>query len=246
MRLFEWFDKIHYIVVCAGLASPLLLQPVLAPSVTFDDDKNVWSRYATKANIWIGIFSFIGNWWYTHYFYSVLGARYTFPSWDVNGVPIAMFFATHFYFCFYHALSNMVLRKIETTFKAGTPRTLFLVTIVCLMSYVTAYMETLTISSFECYNFSDREFMYSLGSAFYAIYFIVSFPMFYRVDNDKNADHDHTAFDCAIESLATGMMVLLLLDFVRVSIGEDLVFRLDRPCKLDASLSCGSFKGALC
>ncbi len=31
---------------------------------------------------------------------------------DLNGVPIPMYFATHFYFCFYHTLSNMALRKV--------------------------------------------------------------------------------------------------------------------------------------
>lgn len=29
-------------------------------------------------------------------------------------MPIAMFFATHFYFCFYHTLSNMALHKVQT------------------------------------------------------------------------------------------------------------------------------------
>jgi cycloeucalenol cycloisomerase len=85
-----------------------------------------------QANTWIAIFSFIGNYWYTHYFYVVLGAKYTFPSWDVNGtgitigrismalylsgVPIALFFATHFYFSFYHTLSNMVRSSLLERF----------------------------------------------------------------------------------------------------------------------------------
>ena len=28
-------------------------------------------RYSFKANLWIFIFGFIGNYWYTHYFYNV-------------------------------------------------------------------------------------------------------------------------------------------------------------------------------
>jgi hypothetical protein len=39
-------------------------------------------------------------------------ASYSFRSWDVNGVPIAMFFATHFYFTLYFTLSNMTLHKV--------------------------------------------------------------------------------------------------------------------------------------
>ncbi len=49
---------------------------------------------------------------YTHYFYNVMKASYSFRSWDVNGVPIAMFFATHFYFTLYFTLSNMTLHKV--------------------------------------------------------------------------------------------------------------------------------------
>ena len=243
LQWYLWFDKIHYIVVCVGLALPLLLQPLLAPGLTGDvrDKVPLWSRFSFKANIWIAIFSFIGNYWYTHYFYSVLKAQYTFPSWDFNGVPIAMFFATHFYFTFYHALSNMVIRKVLTSYEYTHSRTMFLISVVVLMSYITAYMETLTISGFTCYTFQDRSMVYALGSAFYGIYFIVSFPMFYRLDSKTSL------FQCAMESLATGMMVLLLLDFVRVFVvGEDLTIRLLRPCKSDSSLTCAPFTGQYC
>ena len=53
---------------------------------------------------------------YTHYFYSVLKAEYTFPSWDLNGVPIPMFFATHFYFTLYHTLAACALRRVRTRY----------------------------------------------------------------------------------------------------------------------------------
>jgi hypothetical protein len=43
-----------------------------------------------------------------------------------------------------------------------------------------AFMETLTISAYPDYSFEDRDMAYKLGSAFYGIYFVVSFPMFYR------------------------------------------------------------------
>lgn len=58
--------------LCVGLALPFLLQPVLYP---FSAEKclPLCCRYSVKANVWIAIFSFIGNYWYTHYFYSVLG-----------------------------------------------------------------------------------------------------------------------------------------------------------------------------
>ena len=51
------------------------------------DRNKPWSqKYWVKANVWIAIFSFIGNYFWTHYFYTVLGAEYTFPSWRLNEV----------------------------------------------------------------------------------------------------------------------------------------------------------------
>lgn len=35
----------------------------------------------------------------------------------------------------------------------------------------------------------DKERMYTVGSLFYAIYFFVSFPMFFRMDEDPKARH---------------------------------------------------------
>lgn len=37
-----------------------------------------------QANAWIAVFSFIGNYFWTHYFYSLLGAAYTFPAHQLN------------------------------------------------------------------------------------------------------------------------------------------------------------------
>ena len=39
-----------------------------------------------QANVWIAIFSFIGNYFWTHYFYKILGATYTFPAHRLNDV----------------------------------------------------------------------------------------------------------------------------------------------------------------
>jgi cycloeucalenol cycloisomerase len=75
---------------------------------------------------------------------------------DINGVPFPMIMATHFYFTFYHTLSNMALRKVRTSFGAGACRTLFECVLVFTMSYLTAFMEALTISGFPCYSFDDR------------------------------------------------------------------------------------------
>ena len=188
-RLHEAWHAPGLFLFMFTLALPLLLQPFLFPGMTGEAGVPLLDRFSLKATVWIAVFSFIGNWWYTHYFYSVLGAHYTMTSWDANGVPIPMYFATHFYFCFYHVLGNCVLRRIATSLPATPQRLCFSVLAVLCAAYTTAFMETLTILRTR-YKFDDFHRSATIGSAFYGIYFIVSFPMFYRLSGGTSADDD--------------------------------------------------------
>ena len=163
-----------------GASLPCVILPWLLEHKA--DRSKPWSqKYWVKANIWIAIFSFIGNYFWTHYFYTVLGAEYTFPSWRLNEVllqsvtffcsaptqypseapcmvlqvPITLYFMTHAYFCFYHALSNVVLRRTAHAVQQS-PRIcqwLTLATVVFVLAYITALMETVTIAHFPYYRF---------------------------------------------------------------------------------------------
>lgn len=223
-QAYENFTENEYMYLCVGLSVPFLLQPFLYP-LQGEKCLPFYMRYSFKANVWIAIFSFIGNYWYTHYFFSVLKASYSFPSHRLNDVPIALYFATHFYFVTYHTLSNMILRKIETTYDPSMYRTAFFWGAVLAFSYFTALMETVTISSFPYYCFEDRNMVYSIGSAFYGIYFIVSFPTFYRLDENftnQVKTIPHTLYQAVMEALGCSMAVLLLLDFCRLALGIPL------------------------
>ena len=229
-QLYEDFDAFTYNTFLGVLALPLLLQPLRFPSAGFDSpdlSRPFWERYATKANIWIAVYSFIGNYWYTHYFYSVLKAEYTMPATRLNNVPICMFFATHFYFTTYHAISNALLRKVVTTYEGGLPRVALFCSVVLVFSYFTAFMETLSISSFPYYSFENRDMAYTVGSAFYGIYFFVSFPGFYSFDDEIDSKAPGksivTAWETFISSCGHGMMILTLLDFVRLYLDIPLV-----------------------
>lgn len=224
-KMYEKFDENSYMQLCVTLSLPFLLQPYLWP---LDAEKHLplYLRYSFKANLWIAIFSFIGNYWYTHYFYNVLKASYTFPAHRLNDVPIALYFATHFYFITYHTFSNLILRKIETRYQSGFMRTIFFWSCICAFSYFTAFMETLTISAFPCYTFEDRYLAYSLGSAFYGIYFLASFPIFYNIDERVGqgfpAKPPHDIYQTCLEALGCSMLVLCLLDFCRLYLKIDL------------------------
>mmetsp|Transcript_32187 Transcript_32187/g.78210 ORF Transcript_32187/g.78210 Transcript_32187/m.78210 type:complete len:305 (+) Transcript_32187:58-972(+) len=225
---YESFDEWSYLRVCGGLASPFLLQPILLPSAGYDSPdakRPLFERYSFKANVWIAVYSFIGNYWYTHYFYSVLKAKYTMPAHRLNNVPIALFFATHFYFSTYHTFSNLMLRKVVTSYQKGFLRSLLFVSVVLCFSYFTAFMETLTISAYPDYSFEDRDMAYTVGSAFYGIYFIVSFPAFFLFDDDIDnaATRKVTVYDSFLSSCGHGMMIMILLDFVRLYLDVPLI-----------------------
>ncbi|KAL4432232.1 hypothetical protein ABPG77_005994 [Micractinium sp. CCAP 211/92] len=196
----------------------VLLPPLLQPAS--ERGKPLSQRFWVKANLWIAIYSFIGNYVWTHYFYRLLGAAYTFPAHRLNQVPITLYFMTHAYFCLYHTLSNMLIRRVRHAVAAygSAAQAAAEALLVFALAYATAFGETLTIAHFPYYTFKDRSRMYSVGSLFYAIYFFVSFPMFYRMDEQPRAK-PYTLWRAAVDALAAGMLVTCLLDFWRIGVG---------------------------
>jgi cycloeucalenol cycloisomerase len=95
--LYERWGEWQYLSYGVACATPYVAVPLLAPAAA--DRGRPWSsRYIVKANAWVALFSFVGNYWYTHYFYRVLRADYTFPAHRLNDVPICLYFMTHAYF----------------------------------------------------------------------------------------------------------------------------------------------------
>ena len=70
-------------------------------------------------------------------------------------VPITLYFMTHAYFCFYHALSNVVLRRtLHAVQRYHTiVQWLLLALVIFILAYITALMETVTIAHFPYYRF---------------------------------------------------------------------------------------------
>ena len=219
LQLYEAFDATAYFVVCGGLALPLWVQALRAAAAGGGG-----ATHALRAQVWVAVFGFIGNYWYTHYFYSVLEASYTMPAVRLNDVPACMYFATLFYFSSYHAFSNAVLRYISLRYPPSSRRLLLFCAVVFSLSYFTAFMETLTISAFPYYSFADRDRAYTVGSLFYGLYFLVSFPAYYTFQDNCRAGA-LGAWDAALAASGVGMIILCLLDAVRLGLGMDFVMR---------------------
>ncbi|CAN4104575.1 unnamed protein product [Withania somnifera] len=134
-------------------------------------------------------------------------------------VPHTTFLLAHVCFLFYHVSANMTLRRLQHAI-ADLPENLqwaFKAGWILGYAYFIAYLETLAISNFPYYDFVDRAVMYKVGSLFYAIYFIVSYPMFFRVD-EKPGDSWDLPRVC-IDALGAAMLVTILLDLWRLFLG---------------------------
>ena len=75
---------------------------------------------------------------------------------------------------------------------------------------------------------------YTVGSAFYGIYFIVSFPAFFAFDSDIDDEKKPkiTALDTIVASCGYGMIIMIFLDFVRLYLDIPLVVGSDSNCRL--------------
>ena len=104
--LWMWINVVHvhvfclqwsYLYLCISLAAPFLLQPVFFP-LPAEKCLPLYCRYSVKANVWLAIFSFIGNYWYTHYFYAVLQVSFpVFSFWVSFLIHYSHHVSWHFY-----------------------------------------------------------------------------------------------------------------------------------------------------
>eukprot|EP00871_Galdieria_phlegrea_P005481 jgi/Galph1/5934/GphlegSOOS_G4639.1 len=175
----------EYLLFSIFMALPCFMIPFCF-SGEADRCRPLKDRFWVKANVWNLIFGYIGNYFWTHYFYQLLGAHYTFDSYCWNDVPIPCYLATHAYFCLYHTISSIVLRRVQKCTAALYPTfsKLFDWLFIGVLAYLTAVAETVTIAWFPHYSFDHWDKMVVYGSVFYALYFVVSFPMFFRIDED--------------------------------------------------------------
>lgn len=210
-QVYMAFGDWAYMALGLFVGLPYVVWPLVFP---FAEDAGVplHRRYFVVSNVWIAVLSFVGNYFWTHYFYTVLNARYSFPvALQLNGVPFFLYLVTHGYFVFYHTCTTIVLRALAARRWASRP---VWAAAVFAMAVFTAFMETWTISNVPYYSHPSLWRMYTVGSLFYGIYFYVSFPMFWRVGETRL----WTAAEALADSLAACMAVTLLLDFSRLAL----------------------------
>jgi len=216
---YEYFSPDDYILVGLGISIPCLFAPLLLADKA-EKSIPLFQRYIVKANISVFILGYIGNHFFTHYFYRVLGMRYTGPlgpgkGLEINKVPVSMFLCTHPYFMTYHVLVSPVMRVAKAYLKDYKGKTLLFAIVVACTAFFTAFMETLTISGFPYYTYPDLYSMLTKGSLFYGTFFIVTYPSFFRIDEDPRSPL-WSIQRVVVEALAAMMVVLLCGDIIKL------------------------------
>ena len=223
----RWGDLAQNAAILA-IAAPA----VLVPALVRDESMLGRARHETywfKFNLWIAIFATIGSYFGTEYFFDVLGMYYNYPQlhWRLDSklvgsgtqtVPLIMYASAYYYFLTYHTCSVLVMRRVRTS-RLGASAAVWPI-IVLAAAYAFAYLETYAMaggSIAEQFGYKDLPRMLRWGSLVYACYFVVSFPMVYRLDEGE--DENWPLARVCLESLAAGMLVLFLLDLTARFVG---------------------------
>jgi len=187
-----------------------------------------YESYWFKANLYIFVFSFFGNYFGSEYFFDVLGMVYNYPNVTTNldssllgsgkqSVPLIMYFYTQAYFITYHTSAIIVLRRVM---KSNLPaKSLFFLPLVFVVGYVWAWLETKAMANpliESSFYYEKMSIMLAYGSAIYATYFVASFPIFYFINEKKSWDN----FKVISAGLSASMLTFYMLDTAAHLIGR--------------------------
>lgn len=217
---------------------------LLLPAYLRRNSGVVWHQsYWFKFNLYMFVYVFFATYFHTEYFFSTLGIRYHFPkvSWYLDSallgpnettasatfqkVPPGMYFNAIAFFVIYHSCSVVLMRRVRSLTLDASPmlRPLLWVITVAAASYFFAWAETyFYVASTELSKnnvwYVDLPRMLSIGSACYALYFIISFPNVYRLDEDAGCER-WSLYRTVTEAAAVSMLIMLLLDLFTWVVG---------------------------
>jgi cycloeucalenol cycloisomerase len=223
-RVGEW----GFLAIGVAAALPLVVVPAL-----IRDERPLGRRwyqtYWFKANLYIAIFNFAANYFGTEYFFDILGMVYEYPMIELTldatlvgsgeqRVPVMMYLLTQAYFITYHTTAVIVLRRIRTSRLPIGP--MLWPILLFAVAYFWAWMETKAMANpwiESQFYYRDMERMLAYGSLFYSLYFVASFPIFYHLDEEREASWSLTITVAA--ACTASMIMMFLLDFAAAIFG---------------------------
>lgn len=190
--------------------------------------------YWFKFNLYMAVWIFFATYFHTEYFFTLLGLRYRFPevtlyfdsalvgepeataSGNWMKIPVGMYLNSVAFFIVYHTAAVVGMRRVRamTSNWGGGAQRLGWIAIVAATALFFAWAETffyITEDAAANVWYVDVPAMLKYGSLFYAIYFVVSFPNVYRLDESANGPAWGLS-RCVIEASFVAMATLMLLE----------------------------------
>ena len=181
---------------------PLLIVPAILRR-NQNPNGHWYESYWFKANVFIFLVQFLGNYFISEYFFDVLGMIYHYPNLKINldsallgsgqqSVPLIMYPLTMATYMTYHTTAIIVMRR-TTTSRLGLHRWvkwLLFIVLVLALSYFWSWMETQSFANAALegnFRYKNKETMLAYGSIIFGMSFIPSFPMFYFLDENENS-----------------------------------------------------------
>jgi cycloeucalenol cycloisomerase len=224
----ERLGDLGNLLITAAIAAPLVAVPALVR-----DERPLgrpWYRtYWFKFALWTFVFAWIGSYFLTEYFFDVLGMVYHFPqlTWTFDSelvgsgrqqVPLIMYLHAWYFFATYHTGSVIVMRRIRTSRLGGSALASVLAVLATAWFFAWAEMFFTTGPAVaHQFRYEDLPWALRFGAWIYACYFVVSFPMVYRLD--ERPGDDWPVSRVVIEAMAAGMGAFVLLDLATKWIG---------------------------
>ncbi|MCS6911801.1 MAG: hypothetical protein RMK29_20815 [Myxococcales bacterium] len=202
-----WHDAGHLL-----LGVGLCLLPWLLPFLPLEPGRPLGARYATKVTVFIALLSAVQNYFGAHLFFRGLGMQYHFPVRLVlNGTPLFLYFVTVAYFSTYFVLLQVALRAVDRWFPTA-PRLLWW-TVLGVLSCSLAFAETYFMANDwlkDVFSYADKARTLKVGSLCYGSLFVVSAPLFIRIDEDPA--RPTPLAQVFWEVLGANMLILLLYE----------------------------------
>lgn len=180
--LAERMSDAAFMVYGVGLWLGALVPPYFLRAAE-DRGRPAASLYHSKFQLWMFVFAFLGNYW-TEYFYQILHMQYGFATtWNVNDVPLFLYFVTVAYFTTYGTLLNMAYRFLARRLDADAVwmRRLAFVGACCAVAFLeTALNANPFIERLFCYD--DLPFMLWFGTLMYGCWFLIAAPFWFPID----------------------------------------------------------------
>jgi len=202
-------------------ASPNVIVPLLFCPTT---NRPFWETYWFKFEVWVGIFTFVASYFFTEYFFDILGMTYHFPhlSWNFDSllvgsgkqvVPVMMYVHAWYFLITYHACSVVFIRVIRTAPLAREWPTIASFFSVIFAAWLFAWGEIFgtTLEAIkDQFTYKDMDWALSWGAMLYACYFVSSFPIVFPLDEHRG---EHwTMWQTVQSALAAAMISFIMLD----------------------------------